>query len=147
MFLKKFFTKPLMEVLVLVLLVGIFIFTFYITIWALGPTTIYCDSDLDTLANNLVNFIRSDENLSDHFMVTLSNLELLQPSVGVPINCYDIDCDQPNVFFGLFLQSQDLSVEIVNGVYLDVFRVNNNTYTVHPFYIEFILSLFRDILY
>jgi len=143
MLLQKFFTNPL----VVVFIESIFILSFIFTILAFSNSTIHCDSDFETLAKALINLVRSDENLSDYFMVTLSNLELLQPLVGVASNGYDIGLNQPNLFFELFFQSQELSVENIDGVYLNVFRVNNLNYTVHPDFINYTLDLFEDLFY
>jgi hypothetical protein len=47
----------------------------------------------------------------------------------------------------MFFDCKELIVEKIDGVYLDVFKVGNNTYTVHPKLIEFTLNIFIDILY
>ena len=110
--LNKFFTNPL--VLVLVLVSGIFIYTYHNTIVALCLPTIYCDLYFETLVNFLLNFLRHF-NLEE-LIVTLSNLEYLQNIVGIPTNGYDIDVNNPGTFFEMLFQSQDLSVELVEGV-------------------------------
>lgn len=131
---NKFFTN------LLVIVLGIFIYTFHGKIMALGLPTIYCDLDFETLVNHLINVLRN-VNL-DELMVTLSNLEYLQDIVGVPNNGYDIDVNNPVSFFEMLFQSQDLSVEQVDGVFLNVIIVNGVIYTVHPDFILFLLNLF-----
>ena len=143
MFLKKNITKPIVIVLVLVLVFGIFIYTFYNTIMALGPTTIYCDSDFETLVNYIVNAV-GNVNPED-LRVTLSNLELHQDQVGIPTNGYDIDINNPGYFFEMFFLSQDLAVEQVDGVVVNVIKVNNIIYTVHPDLILFLLNMFLSV--
>jgi len=77
----------------------------------------------------------------DGLMVMLSNLEYLQDLV-VPLNCYDIDIDNMGIFFEMLFQCQDLSVELINGVYVNCITINNIIYTVHPDYISFLINLF-----
>jgi ribose/xylose/arabinose/galactoside ABC-type transport system permease subunit len=98
--------------------------------------------DFEILVNFIVNYITTNFNL-DNLIVTLSNLEYLQYLVGVPQNGYDIN--NPNLFFEMLLQSQDLSVELVDEVYLNVINVNNVIYTVHPDLIQFLLNLFIEL--
>lgn len=89
---------------------------------------------------NLIDNIRTFD--LDTLMATLSILEELQELVGVPLNGYDIDINNPNFFFEMLFQSQNLTVEHVDGVWLNVIIVNNIIYTVHPDLIKFILDLF-----
>jgi hypothetical protein len=144
MFLKRYLNQL---VAVFVIVVGILIYTYYKNNMALGLTIIYCDTDFETIANTLVNFVRDNETVADKLMVSLSNLEECQHLVVVSNFGYDIDSNNPNLFFQMFFQSQDLSIEQVNGVFLNVIKVYNVTYTVHPSYINFILDLFKDIIY
>jgi hypothetical protein len=89
---------------------------------------------------NLINYMRTLD--LDVLIVTLSNLEYLQDLVGVPLNGYDIDINNQIYFFEMLFQSQDLSVELVDGVWLNVITFDNVTYTVHPYLIQFLLDLF-----
>ena len=89
---------------------------------------------------NLIDYIRTLD--LDALMVTLSNLEGLQELVGVPLNGYDIDINNQIYFFEMLFQSQELSVELVDGVWLNVITFDNVTYTVHPDLIQFLLDLF-----
>jgi hypothetical protein len=104
-------------------------------------------TEFNTLANAIINIIINNEILHDNFMVFLSNLEFLENMVGEPINGYDIESNQSILFFELFFQSQELSVELVNGVYLYVLKANNVIYTVHPYFINYLLDLLTDILF
>jgi hypothetical protein len=103
-------------------------------------------TEFNTLANAIINIIINNEALHNNLMVVLSNLEFLEDMV-VPINGYDIDSNQSVLFFELFFQSQDLSVESVNGVCLYVLKANNEIYTVHPNFINFLLDLLTDVLF
>jgi len=143
MFFKKFFTNPLVVVLVLLLVFGILFNRFDIIIKALGITTINCDSNFEILANILINSVRD----VDAFMVTLSNLEFLQDMVGIPNNGYNIDYNDWNGFFQLFFLSQELSVELIDGVWVNCIKVNDIIYTVHPSFIVFILQLLEGIFF
>ena len=132
---------------VFVFVVSILIYTLNNNNMALGFTTIYCDSEFTTLANAIINLIENNEPLYNNLLINLSNLELLENIVGVSNNGYDIESNQSVLFFELFFQSQELSVELVNDVNLYVLKVNNVIYTVHPCYIHYILDLFTDVLY
>ena|SRR5580693_8186070 len=136
MLLKKLFSKPLVDVLVLVL----------ITILTLSDSTIYCQPEVNTVVN-FINHIRNDPALYDYYLVTLSNLECDQYMVGIPINGYNIDYNQGYLFFQLFFQRTDLIVELVDGVYVNVFKIEDVLYTVHPRFIHFILNFFPEILF
>jgi hypothetical protein len=134
----KFFTNYSVEDLVSLLII--------IIIMALSGSTIYCDFNTEVVAT-YVDFIKSDDFLSTHFEVTLSNLELGQEFVKIPANGYDIEYNQPDVFFDKFYSYQELVVENINGVYVNVFKINNINYTVHPCHVNFVLDLFKNILY
>jgi hypothetical protein len=94
--------------------------------------------NLNDIIYNIINSIIHYN--PETLIYTMRNLEFLQHMVGVPQNGYDIDINNLNLFFELLFQSQNLSVELVNGVYLNVLNVNNVNYTVHPDYIEYILN-------
>jgi hypothetical protein len=141
---KHFFTNPLVVVFFKVSVFGICIYTLYDTILALGTPTIYCDSELETLIRALINSAGIDPT---NLMVILSNLEYLQDLVGVPANGYDIDWNNPQAFFQLLFISQDLCVELVDGVFLNVLKVADITYTVHPSLIQYLLDLLADIFF
>lgn len=89
---------------------------------------------------NAINTIRTLD--LDALMVTLSNLEAFQELVGVSQNGYDIDINNQIFFFEMLLQSQELTVELVDGVYLNVIKFDNVIYTVHPDVIHLLLDLF-----
>lgn len=92
---------------------------------------------------NIINAINGIRTLDlDVLMVTLSNLEAFQEFVGVPLNGYDIDINNQIYFFEMLFQSQELTVELVDGVYLNVIIFNNVIYTVHPDLIQLLLDLF-----
>jgi hypothetical protein len=135
---QKTFTNYLVEGLVLLII--------FITVMALSNSTIYCESNFEALVN-FVEFIKSDDYLSTHFEVTLSNLELGQSVVQIPANGYDIEYNQPDVFFEKFYQYHELVVDQINGVYVNVFKINNVNYTVHPCHINHVLDLFERKLY
>jgi hypothetical protein len=90
---------------------------------------------INIIINGLINF-----NLNE-LMVVLSNLEYLQDLV-VPLNCYDLDINNIDLFFEMLFQCQDLSVQFINGVYVNCMTVNNIIYTVHPDFISFLIKLF-----
>lgn len=125
-------------VLVLIIILGIFIFTFHNTIMALNLPIIHWDLDFEGLFSQIINGLRN-LNLND-LMIMLSNLEYLQDLVGVPQNGYDIN--NVGIFFEMLLQCQNLSVELIDGVYVNCITVNNIIYTVHPDFIDYILKLF-----
>lgn len=126
MFLKKIFFN-LVFVAVSVIVVGIIINTFYESTIALGLTTTYYDSNT----------------LSDDSMIALATLDELQEFVGVPANGYNIDNSE--VFFEMLCSySGVLSVEQVNGVFVNTITVDHRLYTVHPNLIQMVLELCRD---
>lgn len=141
MLIKNIFSKyifPLVDVLVLVLVL--------ITIFTLSNSIIYCQPEVDTIVN-FINNIRNDPVLSEFYLITLSNLECDQYMVGIPNNGYDIDYNQGYLFFQLFFQRTELVVEQVDGVYVNVFNIENTLYTVHPRFIHFLLNFFPEILF
>jgi hypothetical protein len=79
-------------------------------------------------------------NLND-LMVMLSNLEYLQDLVEVPLNYYDIN--NISFFIEMLFQCQDLSVQFIDGVYVNCIIINNMIYTVHPDLIYLIIKIFR----
>lgn len=122
---KKYFN--LVFVAVSVIVVGIIIYTFYNSTIALGLTTTYYDSNT----------------LSDESMVALATLDELQEIVGVPANGYNIYNSE--VFFEMLCSySGVLSVEQVNGVFVNTITVDHRLYTVDPNLIQMILELCRD---
>jgi len=133
--------KNYINLLVLVIIFGIFIYTFHNTIMDLYLPTIHCDLDFEALINHIINGYRS-LNLKE-LIVILSNLEHLQDLVRVPQNSYDIDINNKAHFFEMLFQAQDLSVEFVDGVFVNCIKVNNVIYTVHPDLISFLIHLFR----
>jgi len=60
------------------------------------------------IVNTIVNFVNSDEDIYNYFMITLSNLEYLQDQVGVPDNGYDINFNQADFFLKDFLDIKNL---------------------------------------
>jgi len=122
----------------LVTIFGIFLYTYHKTIIALCIPTIHCDLDFEALVNYIIMWMRTFD--LHELIVILSNLEHLQDLVGVPQNGYDIN--NVDIFFGMLFQAQDLSVELIDGVYLNVIIVDNITYTVDPDFISFLIYLF-----
>lgn len=134
--------KILIIILYLITILSIFIYMDY-SFTNLFPnlfTTVNCDLDFEGLVNHIINGIMN-LNLDD-LMVMLSNLEFLQNLVGVPQNGYDIGLNNTALFFELLFQHNNLSVELIDGVYLNVIFVENTPYTVHPDLIDFLISLF-----
>jgi hypothetical protein len=105
---KNLMINSLIVVTVVVIL-GVFIYTFY----NITFTSIYCDSGV----------------VSEHIMDNIWILEDLQKFVGV-LNHYDIT--ESRVFFNLICKNYVLDVEPVNGVLVNVFKINNALYTVDP---------------
>jgi hypothetical protein len=87
----------------------------------------------------LINIIYNSLSNFNSIMVMLSNLEYLQDIV-VELNYYDIN--NIILFFEMLFQCQDLSVQLINGVYVNCITVNNIIYTVHPNFIYYIIKLF-----
>lgn len=94
---------------------------------------------MEFLINIIVNAFANFN--SDDLLVTLSNLEEAQKWV-VNLNSYDIDLNNIGLFFEMLFQCQDLSVQLINGVFVNCITVNNITYTVHPDFIIFLINLF-----
>jgi hypothetical protein len=95
---------------------------------------------LDVLINIIYNGL-NNFNL-DYLMVMLSNLEYLQ-DVVMELNCYDIDINNKGLFFKMLFQCQDLSVQFINGMYVNCITVDNIIYTVHPHFIYYLIKLFK----
>jgi hypothetical protein len=96
---------------------------------------------LDVLINVIYNGLNNNFNL-DYLMVMLSNLEYLQ-DVVMELNCYDIDINNIRLFFEMLFQCQDLSVQLINGMYINCITVDNIVYTIHPDFIYYLIKLFK----
>jgi hypothetical protein len=95
---------------------------------------------LDILSN-IIFFVLLNHFNPDELLVLLSNLEYVQDIV-VPLDSYDIDLNDIRLFFEMLFQCQDLSVQLLNGVYVNCMTVNGIIYTVHPDFILFLINLF-----
>jgi hypothetical protein len=115
------FITHLLIVISVVVKLGIFIYSIYNIYKASGPTTVHYDTTM----------------VNEDGIFALIEISRLQPFLGVPANGYDIT-DQVLFNYLICSKSGYISITDLNGVFVNIIRVDNRFYTVDPTLIHFI---------